>query len=133
MKRGLWVAALLLVAAVGAVFVKRNSALHSSVESGNSSSAVGVDDLMRNPHRCGKGLIRVEGVVSHVVPGDRRVTLIDRREFEKCGLGCAELTLPVRWSGPMPAVRDLVCMEGEVQDEGGKLIFIARTVEPGKR
>lgn len=133
MKREFWIAAFTLVAALGAAAWlwsngSRNPA-NIPAEKGGPQASVGVDDLMRNVDRYRSGPVRVEGVVSLASSTDQTITLIDNREFERCGLGCAELMLPVRWSGSMPAVREAVRVEGEIQEDGGKLIFVARSVD----
>jgi len=133
MKRGLWIAAFILAGTVGAAAWcwsngSRNPS-NSRVEHGGQRGSVGVDDLMRNVDRYRTGPVRVEGVVSLASSSERTMTLIDNREYKKCGLGCAELMLPIRWSGAMPAVKEAVCVDGEIQEDGGKLIFVARSVE----
>lgn len=99
-------------------------------ESGTGSSAVlGVEAFMKNvdAHR---GPVRVRGVVSAVDAATRTLALIDSAEFEKCQVtSCAELALPVRWTGPMPAVEETVEVEGQAEEDGGKLVFVATKVE----
>ena len=90
---------------------------------------VGVEALMKNvaQHR---GPMRVEGVVSATSAAHQSLTLIDTRELQKCGVTtCAEFKLPVRWGGPMPAVRSVVRIEGEVREADGKRMFVATAVE----
>lgn len=90
---------------------------------------VGVDQLMKNVDEF-RGSIRVEGVVSAVSRTDHTLSLIDKQEFKKCGIvTCASLTLPVRWAGSMPSVKDEVLVQGEVKQNRGKLIFEARELE----
>jgi|GEM_PF-1706358 len=108
---------------------------HASVREEGRSGAVEtpgflcVDDLMQNVDRY-RGTIRVEGVVSRASSTDQRLAVIDVEEFQHCGTTkCARLILPVRWTGAMPAVEDTVRMEGEVQDSGGKFVFVARKLE----
>jgi hypothetical protein len=94
-----------------------------------ADEVLGVEAFMRNvdDHR---GTVRVEGVVSAVAAADRTLTLIDVAELKRCGVvTCAPLSLPVRWNGPMPSVPDVVRLTGEVQDQHGKLIFLASTLE----
>jgi len=94
-----------------------------------TGEVLGVEAFMRNvdDHR---GTARVEGVVSAVAAADQALTLIDVAELERCGVvTCAPLSLPVRWSGPMPSVPDVVRLTGEVQDQHGKLVFLANTLE----
>ena len=90
---------------------------------------VGVETLMKNVDEH-PGVLRVEGVVSAVSAERQSLTLIDTRELEECGVTtCAEFKLPVRWKGPMPAVRDVVRVEGEVQERDGKRVFVATGLE----
>ena len=92
--------------------------------------AVGVEALMKNVDQH-KGSVRVEGVVSAASAERQSLTLIDTRELEECGVTtCAQLKLPVRWTGTMPPVRAIVRVDGEVQRQpDGKLVFVARGVE----
>ena len=77
-----------------------------------------------------KGPLRVEGVVSKVFPKEQRLGLIDSAEFKKCGVvTCAEMILPVQWSGAMPEVKSLVRLGGEIRKTGQKLEFVARSLE----
>lgn len=89
----------------------------------------GVDEFMKNVD-ANRGEVLVEGVVSAVEATDRRVALIDSAEFEHCGVvTCAENTLPVRWAGELPAVKERVRVRGKVEEEGGKLVFVAASAE----
>lgn len=98
-------------------------------DSSASKAVLGVETLMRAPDRY-PGRVRVEGVVSAVAAKQQTLALIDTREFQQCGtVDCAELALPVRWTGPMPAVRQTIRVEGQVQEAGGKLVFVARRLE----
>lgn len=91
--------------------------------------AVGVEDLMRNLDRY-PAEVRVEGVVSQVLPGQGMLALIDLGEFRECQVvTCAKLALPVRWPGAMPAVASTVQADGRVLREGGRLFFAARSLE----
>ena len=133
MKRRFGIAAFILIGALCTTAWlwsnrSRNPA-NLSAERGGPRASGGVDDLMRNVDRYRSGPVRVEGVVSLASSTNQTITLVDNREFERCGLGCAELILPVRWSGSMPAVKDAVQVEGEIQEDGGKLIFVARSVD----
>ncbi len=94
-----------------------------------TGGTVGVDQLMNNVDKY-RGTITIEGVVSAVSPKDRVLSLIDTQEFKKCAVvTCAKLTLPVRWSGTMPSVKEQVRVEGEVKESRGKLIFEAKTLQ----
>ena len=90
---------------------------------------LGVDDFMKDADRY-RGKVSLEGVVSTVAPEQQAISLIDSGEFRDCGVTtCAQLTLPVQWRGPMPAVRDLVRVEGQAQEVKGKLMFVADKLE----
>ncbi len=90
---------------------------------------LGVDNFMKNVDRY-RGKVSLEGVVSAVAPDQQAISLIDRGEFQACNVTtCAQLTLPVQWRGPMPAVRDLVRVEGEAREVKGKLMFVADKLE----
>ena len=110
--------AILLVFSIGQGF--------PTEEAASSTQAVsGVDDFMKNVDRY-RGKVSLEGVVSAVVPEQKAVSLIDAKEFKACGVTtCAQLTLPVQWRGPLPAVGDLVRVEGQSQQVKGKLMFVA--------
>lgn len=88
-----------------------------------------VDDFMKtaDQHR---GTVRIQGVVSAVIPEKEMFALIDLAEYQQCRVTtCASLMLPVHWSGTMPQVEDAVQIEGEIGESEGKLIFVARTLE----
>lgn len=73
----------------------------------------------------------VEGVVSTASSADHLLALIDRKEFQECGTtDCAKLILPVRWSGAMPALQATVRVRGQIEQVGGKMIFVAQAIEP---
>ena len=94
---------------------------------------LGVEEFMKHVDRH-RGEVRVEGVVSAASAKDRKLALIDVKEFKECGVvTCAEYTLPVRWTAEMPALKDRVIVEGKVEELEGKLVFVARLlsrVEP---
>lgn len=70
----------------------------------------------------------VLGVVNAVQPEQHLLSLVDDADAG-CTEGgcCAPLTLPVRWSGPdpAPALGNPVTVRGQVEDAGGKLVFVA--------
>ena len=101
----------------------------ASLSRGQVPAVIGVEDLMQNVERH-RGTIRVEGVVSAVVSDRQVLTLIDTRELRECGVTtCARLKLPVRWTGAMPRVGEIVRVDGEVQAQEGKRLFIAGKLE----
>jgi hypothetical protein len=92
-------------------------------------AVLGIDDFMKNVDRY-PGKVSLEGVVSAVAPEQQVISLIDVQEFQACNVTtCAQLTLPVQWRGPMPAVRDLVRVVGQAQKIKGKLIFGAEKLD----
>ena len=93
------------------------------------ATVLGVDQLMREVDAY-QGSLQVEGAVSAVAAEDQSLALIDVREYKQCGVvTCAALTLPVHWAGAMPAVRDVVRLEGEVKESSGKLVFFASSLQ----
>jgi hypothetical protein len=91
--------------------------------------ALGVDQLMKEPEKH-PGALVVEGVVKTSSKKDQTLALIDVEEYRKCKVvTCSLLALPVRWAGDMPAVLDIVRVEGEVTTVNGKLLFAARKLE----
>lgn len=97
--------------------------------SSQAPAVLGVEELMQNVEQH-RGPIRVEGVVSAVASDHQALTLIDTRELRECGvITCARLKLPVRWGGAMPHVGEIVHVEGKVQEQDGKHLFVARKIE----
>jgi hypothetical protein len=92
-------------------------------------AALGVDLLMREPEKH-PGTLVVEGVVKTASKKEQPLALIDVEEYRKCRVvTCALLALPVRWAGEMPAVLDIIRVEGEVTTVNGKMLFAARKLE----
>ena len=95
----------------------------------SAKTVSGVDDFIKNVDRY-PGKVILEGVVSAVAPDQQAISLIDAKEFQACGVTtCAQLTLPVQWRGPLPAIGDLVKIEGQAQEVKGKLMFVADKLE----
>ncbi|UCG88339.1 MAG: hypothetical protein JSW71_07290 [Gemmatimonadota bacterium] len=134
MKR--WVVGLLGLGALvtGAALVRQVMNPTVSADTGpteppNDCVVLDVDPFMENVDRF-RGPVRVTGVVNTASAADHMLTLIDRREFEECGVTtCAKLYLPVRWSGAMPESGQTVRVEGQVNEDDGKLVLVARTLE----
>jgi hypothetical protein len=130
MKRWIVVAGIVAIAVAVALVWQSQPPVDEAPEPGEQS-VLGVHELMRNVDRYRDGPTQVKGVVSYVSAEGQGLTLIDVVDFEECGLcDCAPLKLPIRWSGAMPHLQDTVLIEGEVQEAAGKLIFVARSVEP---
>jgi len=105
--------AVYVIAALAIVFLPVFS---PALQAGGGTAAppkiLGVDEFMKNVDRY-RGKVSLEGVVSAVAPEKQAISLIDAKEFQACGVTtCAQLILPVQWRGPLPAVRDLVRLEG---------------------
>ncbi len=116
------ITAILLVFSLG-------QALQAGEVAAASPKVLGVDDFMKNVDRY-RGKVSLEGVVSAIVPEQQAVSLIDAKEFQNCGVTtCAKLILPVQWRGLVPAVGDLVRVEGQAQEVKGKLMFVADKLE----
>ncbi len=97
----------------------------------------GVNSFMRGVDSY-HGRVQVEGIVKTVSAKNQTMGLVDCEGCEKCDQGsCAELVIPVRWSGTMPHPGDVVRVSGEVQKKKGKLTFVASEVnkvqQPGKK
>lgn len=133
MKHWTLITALAVVTATVAVAAGQHSNAPVKPTRGASAPAVlGVEALMKQPQRH-QGRVQVEGVVSAVAPKQQTLVLIDTAEFQKCGtVECAELALPVHWTGPMPAVAKAIRLNGQIEKRGGKLIFVAQTLTPVK-
>lgn len=134
MNRGVFPAVIGVAAVAGSLFFwqSRTSRVESPAEDivqATSEAVLGVEEFMRDVDNY-PGQVRLEGVVSAVAAEERVLTLIDVAELERCGVvTCAPLSLPVKWNGEMPAVRDVVLLKGEVSESGGKLIFLAHSLE----
>ena len=121
------------VAFITAVVVAFLLVLSPSLRAGESAPSrpalLGVDEFMKYVDRY-RDKVSLEGVVSAIVPEQQAVSLIDSKEFQACGVTtCAQLTLPVQWRGPLPAIGDLVKIEGQAQEVNGKLMFVADKLE----
>lgn len=135
MSRGVILTVIGVAAVGGALFSwqSRTSRVESPakgvVHPASSKAVLGVEEFMRDVDNH-PGQVRLEGVVSAVAAEERALTLIDVAELERCGVvTCAPLSLPVQWNGEMPAVRDVVVLNGEVAESGGKLFFLANSLE----
>ncbi len=118
------------ITALAVAFLQFYSPVLQAGEAATKPQAIlSIDDFMKNVDRY-RGQVILEGVVSTVAPEQQAISLIDRGEFQACNVTtCAQLTLPVQWRGPMPAVRDLVRIEGQAQEVKGKLMFVADKLE----
>lgn len=121
------VSILLTLGVLAGMWCFRGPANAQADPSSSKLGIIGVDEFMRNTDRY-PGAVRVEGVVGGVKNG--WIALIDLAEFEKCGVTtCAQLTLPVRWSGTSPILKQIVRVSGAVRRFEGKLVFQATALE----
>ena len=90
-----------------------------------------VEHFMEGGPKVG-GPLRLRGVVGQV-RADRKLfslaDLSDRAELLEDGKTKC-VTLPVRWTGSMPALHQVVLVQGMVQDHDGQLVFVASSVAP---
>src|SRR5512137_1292408 len=129
MKRWIPVVGLALLIPAALVASAEKAPAPAAVSAAKNGPVLEVAALMREVDKH-KGPLRVEGVVSKVFPKEQRLGLIDAAEFKKCGVvTCADMVLPVQWNGAMPEVKSLVRLDGEIRDAGGKLEFVARSLE----
>jgi hypothetical protein len=135
MNRAVFLAAIAVAAVGGALYFSqsRGSRVVAPAEGvappDSSKAFLGVGEFMHEVDNY-SGQVRLEGVVSAVAPEERRLTLIDLAELERCRVvTCAPLSLPVKWNGEMPEVRDVVLLEGKVSESAGKLFFLADSLE----
>ena len=110
------VAAFLLVGSIG-------HSLQAAEASASPQAILGVDEFMKNVDRHREKVI-LEGVVGAVVPRQQEITLLDKEKILVCA--CVQVNLlPVQWCGPMPAMGDLIRIEGQPREVKGKLMFVA--------
>jgi len=129
MKRWVSVVCLVLIAATASAANPEKTSPASAATGTKSGAVLEISTLLREDGKV-KGPIRIEGVVSKVFPKEQRLGLIDAAEFKKCGVvTCADFVLPVRWGGAMPQVKSLVQLEGEIRESGGKLEFVATSLQ----
>lgn len=135
MKRWIIIASCVAASVSIAVWQGRGRSVISSPSSdagltSQSKKILGVEELVKGADGYHDSTILVEGVVSAVSSDNHLFALIDTGEFQKCGdITCAQLALPVRWSGPMPLEREIVRVQGAVQEISGKLVFVAQSLE----
>jgi hypothetical protein len=109
-------ATFLLVCSIG-------NSLQAAEASVSSKATLGVDEFMKNVDRY-RGKVSLEGAVASVVPREQAITLMDRGKLGICS--CVQVNLlAVQWRGPMPAMGDLIRIEGQAQEVEGKLMFVA--------
>jgi len=128
MKKTLIIGGLTIVAAATVISQTLSNSPPPAAESSKTNAVLGVENFMKNVDRY-RGNVRVEGVVAAVSATNQMLGLIDTREFQTCGLEKCGLSLPVRWTGAMPAVGQAIRTDGEVQKTKGKLVFVAKTLE----
>jgi len=119
-----------VIAAMAVAFLLVSSpGLQAGAAAASRQAILGIDEFMKNVDRY-RGKVSLKGVVSAIAPEQQAISLIDSGEFQACGVTtCAQLTLPVQWRGRMPAVSDLVRVEGQTQEVKGKLMFVADKLE----
>ena len=78
------------------------------------------------------GHLTLTGVVGIVTP-EKGFVLVDKKEYDDCGLDCLASNEPTKisvlWKGPAPKVKDKVRVEGQVVKEKKGYRFTAEKVE----
>ena len=101
----------------------------SRAAAGPSGPLFDVERFMEGSPEVG-GPHRLRGVVGQV-RADRKLfslaDLSDREELLEGGKTKC-VTLPVRWTGSMPALHQVVLVQGMVKDHDGQLVFVASSV-----
>ena len=121
---------LAVVVVAGLSYRIGGTSLASSSHLISAPSVYGVEELMTVVEFSDSGTTTVEGVVGAASVDQGMFTLIDKEEFIRCQLTtCAPLSLPVRWEGVMPSPSEAVRATGEIEESGGKLLFVARHLE----
>jgi hypothetical protein len=96
-----------------------------------TAKTLGVDEFMTKIARY-KGPVTIRGIVAAVVPQRSLLALVDTGS-SRGSQGAStrsRLTLPVIWSGTMPKVKELVRVEGQIQEVSKKkLVFVAKRLE----
>ena len=102
---------------------------NSNASKKKEGGILGVADIQSDPSSI-KGAVVVTGVVARISTRDKQVfALIDTEEAKHCkSTGCAEFSLPFRFSGPMPKEWDEVNATGRIIDQGG-LMFQASKLD----
>lgn len=117
-----------LYVCVFCLWIILNPVLTRPEENTVSEKAIDVRTFMKNPEQYA-GSVTIQGVVSRIFPKDKMIALIDIQEVKECRvITCANLTLPVKWSGDMPEPAETVQISGRIEKEDNKMIFIALTL-----
>ena len=94
------------------------------------AGTVSVNDLVGKPAAY-LGQVRLIGVVAAVSQG-KGFVLVDKREYEECGLSCvaepSTKKIPVRWSGDGPKLEQTVRVEGTLHQTDKGLSLVAQEV-----
>ena len=129
------VGTLAILAAVGGLLYQRaRTSPLGDLVSGGLTIPLGVETLVEDPHRY-QGELEVAGIVARIASEQRLFALADvsdREEVLKTG-GTKCVMLPVRWTGPMPALHDDVKVRGTVEESQGRLIFVASALNKPRR
>lgn len=126
--------ACLVAAVIGVVVLglSRGSAPHAPhPASGHATAVLGVEALIEHIKGI-TGPVRVKGIVGQVLPEEHLFSLVDLSDREELlATGQTQcVTLPVRWSGQMPAPRDVIVVEGTVNESNAERVFAATQVSP---
>ena len=93
-------------------------------------SIASVNDVVEKPaDHLGK--VRLVGVVAAVSQG-KGFVLVDKREYDDCGLSCvaepSTKRMPIRWSGDAPKLEQAVRVAGTLSQSEQGLSFVAQEI-----
>ena len=75
------------------------------------------------------GTATVQGVVSQVYSDEHFIALVDSSNCKtNCKTSCKKPTLPIRWTGAFPKVKDVVRFTGATQEKKGERFFVATSM-----
>lgn len=123
--------ACLVAAVIGVAVLRLSRGSAPYPGSGHATTVLGVEALMEHAEGL-TGPVRVKGIVGEVLPEEHLFSLVDLSDRVKLlATGKTQcVTLSVRWSGQMPAPRDVVVVEGAVEESNAERVFAASQVSP---
>ncbi len=94
--------------------------IYAAEQKPQAAKPLTVNELAANP-AAHSGPVSVVGVVGTVNAG-KGFVLIDKKEFEECGLSClvepGTKKIPFAWTGPTPQVKQTVQVDGILEKTG---------------
>ena len=122
------VAELLILACGWYAFSQRSDSATPPVPA-RGAGPVTVGEISCEPERF-LGDVKVVAVVGAVRPGEGLFGLVDGNEMQSnCPVECADLLLPVSWTGPMPKLGQTVIVTGSIEKLPKGFVLAANQVE----